>query len=60
VLILRRIHVRYRLVAPQSQREVVERVHSVHRRFCPVYRSLHPQIEITTSYELARAEPPDG
>lgn len=57
VLVLRRIHVRYRLVAPESQRDVVERVHSVHQRFCPVYRSLHPQVEVTTSYELAPDEP---
>ena len=57
VLILRRIHVTYRLRAPASQREVVERVHGFHARFCPVYRSLTPAIDITTRLELVE-EPP--
>ena len=52
VLILRRIHVTYRLRAPAEQREVIEHVHGFHARFCPVYRSLTPAIEITTSLEL--------
>ena len=52
VLIIRRIHVNYRLQAAQGQREVVERTHSLHARYCPVYRSLIGSIEITTSYDL--------
>ncbi len=52
VLILRRIRVRYRLRAPAEQRDVIEQVHGFHARFCPVYRSLIPAIEITTSLEL--------
>ena len=53
VLILRRIHVTYRLVAPADQRETIEHVHGFHARFCPVYRSLTPAIDITTSLELS-------
>ena len=56
VLILRRIHVVYRLRAPASQRQVIEQVHGFHARFCPVYRSLTPAIEITTSLELIEDE----
>ena len=52
VLIIRRIHVNYRLRATDEQREAVERTHSMHARYCPVYRSLIDSIEITTSYEL--------
>ena len=52
VLILRRIRVAYRLRAPAEQREVIEQVHGFHARFCPVYRSLTPSIEITTRLEL--------
>jgi uncharacterized OsmC-like protein len=57
VLILRRIHVTYKLRAPASQREVIEQVHGFHARFCPVYRSLTPAIEITTSLELIEETP---
>lgn len=54
MLIIRRIHVTYRLqVEDDADRAAIERVHRVHANSCPVYRSLHPQIEITTSYELA-------
>jgi uncharacterized OsmC-like protein len=52
VLVIKRIHVTYRLRAPEDARATVERVHGVHTTHCPVYRSLHRAIEITTSYEL--------
>ncbi len=52
VLILRRIHVLYKLRAPADQREVIERVHAMHARYCPVYRSLAGAIDITTELEL--------
>ena len=52
VLILKRIHVAFRLVAPEDARATVERVHGVFARNCPVYRSLIEAIEITSSVEL--------
>ncbi len=52
VLVLRRIHVIYSLDAPASARETVERVHGIHHRFCPVYRSIASAIAITTEYRL--------
>ena len=52
VLILKRIHVTYKLRAPAAQREVVERVHAVHARSCPVYRSLEGAIAVSTELEL--------
>lgn len=51
VLIIRRIHVTYSLEAPDADPKLVERVLAMHAQACPVYRSLHPQIEITTSLE---------
>ena len=48
VLVIRRIHVKLRLKAEQAQRETAERVHGFFASNCPVYRSLHPQIAITT------------
>jgi uncharacterized OsmC-like protein len=52
VLVIRRIHVTLRLRAPEEVRETVERVHGVYAMRCPVYRSLHRAIEISSSYEL--------
>ncbi len=52
VLVIRRIHVIYHLTAPEAVRETVERVHAMHHQYCPVYRSLHTAIEITTEYHL--------
>lgn len=52
MLVIRRIHVVYSLQAPPEARETVERVHAVHARNCPVYRSLHAAIDITTEYRL--------
>ncbi len=52
-LVIRRIHVGYHLaVEADADRTVVDRVLDVHAGACPVYRSLHPQIEITASLEL--------
>jgi uncharacterized OsmC-like protein len=48
VLVVKRIHVRLRLRAPESQRETAERVHGIFAEACPVYRSLRAAIAITT------------
>lgn len=53
VLVIKRIHVALRLRAPQTARETVERVHGIYAQKCPVYRSIHKAIEVTSSYELA-------
>lgn len=58
VLVLRRIHVVYQLQAPESSREVVERVHAMHHRFCPIYRSIERAIGITTEYRLLSGDDP--
>ncbi len=55
VLIIRRIHVIYRIQADPGQRETIDRVHSIHARYCPVYRSLEAAIQITTDYTLEPA-----
>ncbi|TAK05915.1 OsmC family peroxiredoxin [bacterium] len=52
VLVIRRIHVVYHLRAPAEVQETIERVHRIHAERCPVYRSLHKAIEITTEYRL--------
>jgi len=55
VLVIRRIHVHYRVRAPVAATAKVERVHGFHKEHCPVYRSLVAAIAITTTWE--RLEP---
>jgi uncharacterized OsmC-like protein len=53
VLVIRRIHVEFALQAPEDARETVDRVHGFFADKCPIYRSLGPAIQITSSYNLA-------
>jgi uncharacterized OsmC-like protein len=52
VLVIRRIHVAMRLAAPEEMRETVERVHEMYAMRCPLYRTLHKAIQLTSSYTL--------
>lgn len=52
MLVIRRVHVTYRLRTSADNRDTVERVHEMHCDYCPVYRTLKSAIEITTSYEI--------
>jgi len=52
VLVIRRIHVALQLVAPEQVRETVERVHGIYAMRCPLYRTLHSAIQLTSSYTL--------
>lgn len=45
---IRRIHVKLTLRAPESAREAAERAHAVFADRCPVYRSLRAAIAMTT------------
>ena len=52
VLVIRRIHVNMRLAAPDDVRETVERVHGMYAMRCPLYRTLHGAIALTSSLQL--------
>ena len=52
VLVIRRIHAHYKLRAPESQLETIERLHRLHADRCPVARSLKGAIAVSTSFEL--------
>ena len=56
VLVIRRIHVSMRLVATEQVRETVERVHGIYAMRCPLYRTLHHAIVLTSSFALAPPE----
>jgi uncharacterized OsmC-like protein len=52
VLIIRRIHVAMRLIAPQDVKDTVERVHGMYAMRCPLYRTFHKTLQLTSSFEL--------
>ena len=56
VLVIRRIHVAMRLKAPEQVKETVERVHSSYAMRCPLYRTLHKTIHLTSSFELVTTQ----
>lgn len=53
VLVIRRIHVAMQLVAPEQARDTVERVHGIYAMRCPLYRTLHNSIQLTSSVTLS-------
>jgi uncharacterized OsmC-like protein len=55
VLVIRRIHVAMRIAAPADARETVERAHAVYAMRCPLYRTLHTAIQLTSSYEIVNS-----
>jgi uncharacterized OsmC-like protein len=55
VLVVRRIHVTMRLAASADVRDAVERVHGFYAMRCPLYRTLHTAIQLTSSYELVES-----
>lgn len=58
VLVIKRVHVNHTLQAeePDAIRDIVERLHSVYAQSCPVYRSLRPAFEITSSVKIDRVD----
>ena len=52
VLVIRRIHLAMRLAAPAEHRETVERVHGFYAMRCPLYRTLHNTIQLTSTFTL--------
>lgn len=53
MLVLKRIHVTYYLrLDDGDDLEAVQRVLRVHADACPVFRSIHPQIHVTTELQL--------
>jgi len=49
VLVIRRIHVAMRLAAPADTRPTVDRVHGIYAMRCPLYRTLHDAIALSSS-----------
>ena len=52
VLVIKRIHVDLRLNAPEDARATVDRVHGMYAMRCPLYRTLHTAIALSSSVIL--------
>ena len=52
VLVIRRIHVHLTIEALETTRETIERVHGVYAMRCPLYRTLHSAIQLTSTYTI--------
>ena len=48
-----KIHVRYYISAPASQRELIDRALKVHTSACPAHASVKDSIAITSSAKIA-------
>ncbi len=55
VLVIRRIRVHHRLAVAAEADTVIRAVHENYKMQCPLYRTLHRCIDISTSYELVPA-----
>lgn len=52
VLVIRRIHVQYRLKLPSDRQETAQRVHGFHAQYCPVARTIQGCVAITTELHM--------
>ncbi len=52
MLVIRTIHVRYRLRAEAGQEERARRAHEIHPPYCPVYRTLAGCVEFSTELRI--------
>ena len=51
VLVIKRIHVVYRLTTPMEDKDKVDLAFGIHMDKCPVFRSLRAAIAITTELD---------
>jgi hypothetical protein len=52
VLVIRRVYVAMHLMTAEENRSVVERAHAIYAMRCPLYRTLHKAIQLTSSFDL--------
>ena len=52
VLVLRRIHVAFALRGAADREPEAQRAHEHYKPRCPIYRSIHQAIEVTSDLEL--------
>ena len=52
VLVIRRIHVAMRLRASLTERSTIDRVHGLYAMHCPLYRTLHGAIALSSTVDI--------
>ncbi|WP_347924117.1 OsmC family protein [Pontimicrobium sp. SW4] len=52
VLVIKRILVKYTLLAKEKDRKAIERVHKIHKDYCAVYKSIYKSIDVTTDLKI--------
>ncbi len=53
VLRITAVHIRYRLhIEPDADREAIHRAYESHPPKCPVYKTLHTAVAVTTELDL--------
>ena len=52
VLVLRRIHVAFVLRGSAEREPEAQRAHEHYKSRCPIYRSIHQAIDVTSALEL--------
>lgn len=52
MLVVRRIHVSYKLKVTEDQRETAAKVHGFHADYCPMARTIKDCVNVTTSLEI--------
>ncbi|PKH51814.1 hypothetical protein CXF68_14460 [Tenacibaculum sp. Bg11-29] len=52
VLVIKRILVKYTLLAEEKDRKTIERVHKIHKEYCAVYKSVYKAIDITSELKI--------
>ena len=53
---IRRIDVKMRLVAATADRETIDRVHGFYAMHCPLYRTLHSAIALSSSVDIVAVD----
>ena len=54
VLVIKRIHVVLRITASEDERETIERVHGLYPMNCPLYRTLHQAIALSSEWRYEK------
>ena len=52
MLVIRTVHVRYRLLMEAGKEAQARRAHEVHHPYCPVYRTLVGCVEFSTELDI--------
>ena len=54
VLVIKRIHVVLRITASEDEGETIERVHGMYAMNCPLYRTLHHAIALSSEWRYEK------